>query len=109
MGRHALHVLRGGIAMPILEVPSLDLGAALRSRLGVELGQEVELYYTLGIPVDATAEQIRKAYEVLKKQRHPRNRPEGVEVDEWEREYQELIEAYEILSDHDTKLVYDKL
>ncbi len=62
-----------------------------------------DYYEVLGVPRDATEEQIKKAFRKLAFQCHPdRNHEVGAEE-----KFKELNEAYEILSDQDKRSAYD--
>ncbi|EPX72018.1 DNAJC11 family DNAJ domain-containing protein [Schizosaccharomyces octosporus yFS286] len=66
-----------------------------------------ELYEVLGLPVDATAEQIKDAYYRLSKLFHPdRHNLEQKVVAE--QKFQRVQAAYEVLSDPIKRQIYDK-
>lgn len=58
-------------------------------------------YNILGVPKSATYEEIRKAYRKLAKIKHP---DKGGN----EKEFQELQQAYDVLSDENKRKIYDK-
>ncbi|MCQ2820514.1 MAG: DnaJ domain-containing protein [archaeon] len=58
-------------------------------------------YEILGVPKTAKYEEIRKAYRKLAKVKHP---DKGGD----EKEFQELQQAYEVLSDENKRKIYDK-
>jgi molecular chaperone DnaJ len=63
-------------------------------------------YQTLGVPENAAADEIKKAYRRLAKQNHPdanRNDPQAAE------RFKEIGEAYGILSDADKRKQYDQM
>jgi molecular chaperone DnaJ len=63
-----------------------------------------DYYEVLGIPRDASAEDIKKAFRKLAFQYHPdRNRADGAAD-----KFKEINEAYEILSDADKRAAYDR-
>jgi molecular chaperone DnaJ len=58
-------------------------------------------YDTLGISKDATQEDIKKAYRKLALQYHPDKNPEGAD------KFREIAEAYDVLSNEDSRKKYD--
>lgn len=63
-----------------------------------------DYYQLLGVPRDASAEEIKKAYRKLAMQYHPdRNREEGAEA-----RFKEIVEAYEVLRDPEQRAAYDR-
>lgn len=60
----------------------------------------MDYYNTLGVPRDATADQIKKAYRKLAMEHHP---DKGGDVSK----FQEITSAYETLSDTDKRYIYD--
>lgn len=63
-------------------------------------------FQTLGLAHDASDEEIRKAYRKLVFQYHPDRNPESPEA---EAKIRELNEAYEVLSDPETRRAYERL
>ncbi len=63
-------------------------------------------FQTLGLAHDASDEEIRKAYRKLVFQYHPDRNPDSPEA---EAKIRELNEAYEVLSDPDTRRTYERL
>lgn len=61
-------------------------------------------YQTLGVPEDATADDIKKAYRKLALQCHPDRNPGDKKSEE---KFKEITEAYEVLSDENKKGSYD--
>lgn len=64
-----------------------------------------DYYETLGIPRDASAEQIKKAYRKLAMEHHP-DRNRGSE--EASERFKQLSEAYEVLRDPNRRARYDR-
>ena len=64
-----------------------------------------DYYEVLGLPRDATPEQIKKAYRKLALETHPDRNPGNKEA---EKRFKEAAEAYEVLSDAEKRAVYDR-
>lgn len=64
-----------------------------------------DYYQVLGVPRDADAETIKKAYRKLALQYHPDRNPGDKTAEE---KFKELAEAYEVLSDPDKRAAYDQ-
>ncbi|KAF3914936.1 hypothetical protein ABW20_dc0108839 [Dactylellina cionopaga] len=64
-----------------------------------------DFYKVLGVDKDASDRQLKKAYKQLSKKYHPDKNPGN---DEAHQKFIELAEAYEALSNEDTRRVYDK-
>jgi curved DNA-binding protein len=64
-----------------------------------------DYYETLGVPRDASNEDIRKAYRKLARENHPDvNKSAGAED-----RFKEISEAYEVLRDDEKRKLYDRL
>ncbi len=63
-----------------------------------------DYYNILGIKKDAEATDIKKAYRSLAKKYHPDKNPDDVKA---KAKFQEVAEAYEVLSDVDKRKMYD--
>jgi curved DNA-binding protein len=64
-----------------------------------------DYYETLGVPRDASAEDIRRAYRKLARKHHPDvNKEPGAED-----RFKQISEAYEVLRDDDKRARYDRL
>ncbi|WP_444642493.1 molecular chaperone DnaJ [Caproiciproducens sp. R1] len=64
-----------------------------------------DYYEVMGVPKNATDEEIKKAYRKLAKQYHPDLNPGDKTA---EAKFKEVNEAYEVLSDKDKKARYDQ-
>ena len=68
-----------------------------------------DYYDTLGVPKNATEEDIKKAYRKLAMKHHPdRNQGEGDDAKKSEEKFKEAKEAYEMLSDSQKRAAYDQ-
>lgn len=64
-----------------------------------------KLYDVLGIPQDATVAAIRKSYFQLARQYHPDKNSEDEQAT---LKFQQVAEAYAVLSDSETRAIYDR-
>lgn len=64
-----------------------------------------DYYETLGVPRDASAEDIRRAYRKLARKYHPDVNKEP----QAEHRFKQISEAYEVLRDEDKRARYDRL
>ena len=65
-----------------------------------------DFYATLGVPTDADAAAIKKAYRKLARQLHPDARPNDAKA---EARFKEVGEAYAVLSDIEQRKQYDSI
>ncbi|HXH21324.1 MAG TPA: molecular chaperone DnaJ [Dehalococcoidia bacterium] len=66
--------------------------------------QKADYYETLGVPRNASADEIKRAFRRLAMQYHPdRNAEEGAAE-----RFKEINEAYEVLSDSEKRAAYDR-
>lgn len=68
------------------------------------MANKKDYYEILGVPKDATAEAIKKAYRKLAIKYHPDKNPGNKEAEE---KFKEVAEAYSILSDEQKRKQYD--
>ena len=64
-----------------------------------------DYYEVLGVPKDAPADEIKKAYRKLALQHHPDRNPDNPEA---EAKFKEASEAYQVLSDDERRATYDR-
>lgn len=64
-----------------------------------------DYYAILGVPRNATFEEIKRAYRRLALQYHPDRNPGNKEAEE---KFKEISEAYEVLSDPQKRAIYDR-
>ena len=85
-------------------------GVYVRGMDGEEGGggdeEEEDLYELLGVDVEATDSDIRKAYRKLSKELHP-DTYVGDDKEAAEQRFIKIQRAYEILKDDETRMVYD--
>ena len=62
-------------------------------------------YKLLGVPREASGDDVRKAYRKLARQHHPDANPDAPEAEE---RFKEIQQAYEILSNPEKKRQYDE-
>ncbi|MCX7669990.1 MAG: DnaJ domain-containing protein, partial [Anaerolineae bacterium] len=66
-----------------------------------------DYYEVLGVPKNASEDDIKKAYRKLAMKYHP-DRNQGDEAKKAEEKFKEAKEAYEMLSDRDKRAAYDQ-
>ena len=69
------------------------------------MAEKRDYYEVMGVPKNATEDEIKKAYRKLAKQYHPDLNPGDKEA---EAKFKEVNEAYEVLSDKEKKARYDQ-
>ncbi|EAN77655.1 chaperone protein DNAj, putative [Trypanosoma equiperdum] len=67
--------------------------------------KETEYYELLGVAVDATENDIKRAYRRLALRYHPDKNPDNAEAAEM---FKQISHAYEVLSDEDKRKLYDQ-
>lgn len=65
-----------------------------------------DFYAVLAVPRNATEDQIRQRFRELARARHP-DRFQGLEKEEAERDFQEITQAFNVLSDPERRRRYD--
>ncbi len=70
------------------------------------MADKKDFYEVLGVPRNATEEEIKKAYRKLARQHHPDANPDN--RDESREKFKEISEAYDVLSDSEKKRLYDQ-
>ena len=65
----------------------------------------VDYYKTLGVPKNASADDIKKAYRKLARKHHPDVNPNDKEAN---KKFQQINEANEVLSDPEKRKKYDQ-
>ncbi len=70
------------------------------------MAQKRDYYEVLGVSKNATDEELKKAYRRLAKKYHPDANPDNKE--EAEKNFKEVNEAYEVLSDAQKRRMYDQ-
>ena len=63
-------------------------------------------YATLGVPQNASIEEIKKAYKKLARENHPDLNPGDLEA---EKKFKEVSEAHSVLGDERKKQEYDQI
>ena len=69
------------------------------------MAAQANLYDALGVPRNASAEEIKKAYRKLARQFHPDRNPGDAKAEE---RFKEISEAYDVLSDPEKRKRYDR-
>jgi molecular chaperone DnaJ len=64
-----------------------------------------DYYEVLGVPKNASKDEMKKAYRKIAMQFHPDKNPDNKEAEE---KFKEAAEAYEVLSDDDKRARYDR-
>lgn len=76
------------------------------AQVALKQSKEKNYYKTLGLARTASAKEIKKNYRELALKWHPDKNPDNKE--EAEKKFQEISEAYEVLSDKELKAKYDR-
>lgn len=67
---------------------------------------QITHYQVLGLPKSASAEEIKIAFRTLAKQYHPDRNPGSLFHEEY---FKQIVAAYEVLADKDSREAYDRL
>eukprot|EP01056_Protomagalhaensia_sp_Gyna25_P004405 Protomagalhaensia_sp_Gyna_25__4404@NODE_401_length_3562_cov_87_679251_g307_i0_p1_GENE_NODE_401_length_3562_cov_87_679251_g307_i0NODE_401_length_3562_cov_87_679251_g307_i0_p1_ORF_typecomplete_len332_score69_39DnaJ_C/PF01556_18/6_8e42DnaJ/PF00226_31/1_9e26DnaJ/PF00226_31/4_9e03RPT/PF13446_6/0_24_NODE_401_length_3562_cov_87_679251_g307_i025243519 len=67
-----------------------------------------DYYSILGVPRDASPEQLKKAYRKLALKWHPDKHPDPEAKRKAEEHFKDVAEAYDVLSDPEKKKIYDQ-
>ena len=70
------------------------------------MSEEINYYDTLQLPKNSSDVEIKKAYRKLAMKWHPDKNPDNAE--EAARKFQEIGEAYDVLSDMEKRAIYDQ-
>lgn len=76
------------------------------SEVALKQSKEKNYYKILGVPRTATSKEIKKAYRELALKWHPDKNADNKEMAE--KKFQDIGEAYEVLSDKELKAKYDR-
>lgn len=81
-----------------------------KAEIALKQSKEKNYYKTLGVPRNANTRKIKKAYRMLAMKLHPDKHSGASEQKrkEVESEFQEVAEAYEVLSDDEKRAKYDR-
>jgi DnaJ-class molecular chaperone len=71
-------------------------------------GRAPDLYAILGVPPDATQEQISHAYRTLLRRHHPDTRADDDTAVASDSALQEVFSAYAVLRDRERRAAYDR-
>src|SRR2546430_4495266 len=67
---------------------------------------EKDYYQILGVPKNAPASEVKKAYRKLAQQFHPDTNPGNKDAEE---RFKEISSAYDVLGDEDKRASYDRV
>mmetsp|Transcript_3344 Transcript_3344/g.5083 ORF Transcript_3344/g.5083 Transcript_3344/m.5083 type:complete len:516 (-) Transcript_3344:242-1789(-) len=76
------------------------------AEVALKQSKEKNYYKILGVQRNAASKEIKKAYRELALKWHPDKNPDNAE--EAEKMFQDISEAYEVLSDKETRAKYDR-
>jgi len=79
-----------------------------QAQLELKRSKERDFYKELGVPRDAAASQIKKAYRKLALLWHPDKHEKSDDREQAAKKFQAIAEAYEVLSDPETRGKYDR-
>lgn len=70
------------------------------------MSKTVDFYKVLGVPEDATADALKKAYRQLARTHHPDRNPDDAQAED---RFKEIQQAYEVLGDEKKRQQYDRM
>ena len=79
-----------------------------RAEAALKQSKQKDYYKLLGVPRNADAKAIKKAYRASALQWHPDKHSGEEEKEIAEKKFQEIAEAYEVLSDDEKRKAYDR-
>lgn len=79
-----------------------------RAEAALKQSKQKDYYKTLDVPRKASAKVIKKAYRAMALMWHPDKHTGEEEKEVAEKKFQEVAEAYEVLSDDDKRKAYDR-
>jgi preprotein translocase subunit Sec63 len=78
------------------------------SYTGNHIKNSEDFYAILGVPKTASVKDIKKAYRRKTLETHPDKRPADVSEEEAAQKFHAVVQAYEVLTDEQSRKYYDK-